>query len=82
MARHLIAHFQQAPAPAPASRTPLSPKEHQILQRLADGDTYEAAAKKLHMTTDLLRYYIKKIYKTLGVENKGAAVKKYLDMTR
>jgi DNA-binding NarL/FixJ family response regulator len=56
--------------------TSLKSKSKQVLRLLKDGYTYEEIAQKLHTTIDVVRYYIKDIYKTLGVKNKIAAINK------
>jgi len=55
----------------------LSPKEWQMLHRMAQGDTYEQAAENLRMPLNTFRYYIKKLFKTLKVETSTAAVTWY-----
>jgi DNA-binding NarL/FixJ family response regulator len=55
----------------------LSPKEWQMLHRLAQGDTYEQAAENLRMPLNTFRYYIKKLFKTLKVDTSTAAVSWY-----
>lgn len=77
MARKIIASLNRMPEDH-EKQAMISPKEWQILTRLADGDSYETAAEKLHLSINTFRYYIKKIYKSLNVENRSSAVKWYL----
>jgi DNA-binding NarL/FixJ family response regulator len=77
MARKIIASLNRTPEDH-EKQAMISPKEWQILTRLADGDSYETAAEKLHLSINTFRYYIKKIYKSLNVENRSSAVKWYL----
>lgn len=55
----------------------LSPVEWDILYRLAEGDTYERAAKQLGLKLNNFRYHIKKLFKTLNVDSSTAAVSWY-----
>lgn len=56
----------------------LAHKEWLILQRIAEGDTYKQAALNLHMSINTFRYYIKKIYKIIGVNSGREAVNWYV----
>lgn len=49
-----------------------------VLNYLSRGFTYEEIAAKLEITIDGVRYYIKKIYKVLGVSNSAEAVRYYV----
>jgi DNA-binding NarL/FixJ family response regulator len=77
MAKKLIHYFipkQQELAAHP--REILKPIEIQVLNLLRIGMSYEAAAQKLNMKIDTLRYYIKMIYKKLDASNKVEAINK------
>ncbi|MEI6408925.1 MAG: response regulator transcription factor [Bacteroidota bacterium] len=78
MARKIISLLNRTPVDR-EKQAMISPKEWQILTRLAEGDSYEMAAEKLHLSINTFRYYIKKIYKNLNVENRSSAVRWYLD---
>ena len=56
----------------------LSGHAHEVLQYLSKGCQYAEIAEKMGFSLDSVRYYIKEIYKTLGVNNKGAAVGLFL----
>ena len=81
MARNLIQLYQQENTSVEIPNG-LSAKEWQILQRLTEGDSYEGAAVQVRIPVNTLRYYIKKIYKTIGVDNKAAAVGWFLAQKR
>ena len=49
-----------------------------VLQSLADGYSYKEIAERETMSVDGVRYYIKKIFKALGVNNGRDAVRIYL----
>lgn len=53
-------------------------KGSEILQFLAEGCSYQEIAEKADVTVNGVRYYIKKIYKQLGVTNGRDAVRHYL----
>lgn len=55
--------------------TSLSDKSIKVIELLADGYSYEEIAKALGITIDGARYYIKRIYKSFGVNNCRAAIK-------
>jgi DNA-binding NarL/FixJ family response regulator len=58
----------------------LKPKEEAILKLMAEGQSYEYAADVLGVSIDIIRYYIKKIYTKLHVNNKVDAVRKYYNL--
>lgn len=58
----------------------LKPKEEAILKLMAEGQSYEEAAAALNVSVDIIRYYIKKIYSKLHVNNKVEAVRKYYNL--
>jgi DNA-binding NarL/FixJ family response regulator len=49
-----------------------------VLNFLSLGFTYAEIAEKLKITIDGVRYYVKKIYKVLGVSNSAEAVSYYV----
>jgi DNA-binding CsgD family transcriptional regulator len=53
----------------------LKPRELEILGFLSHGASYEDISDKVHISIDGVRYYIKKIYKKLGVTNGRDAVR-------
>lgn len=58
----------------------LKPKEVAILKLMAEGKSYEDASEALGVSLDTIRYYIKKIYTKLHVNNKVEAVRKYYNL--
>lgn len=56
----------------------LGRKGLQALGLLSEGNTYEEIAIRLNITIDGVRYYIKRIFKALGVKNGRDAVRIYL----
>ncbi|MEQ1744488.1 MAG: response regulator transcription factor [Saprospiraceae bacterium] len=81
IAKKLIARMQgQTPSHTGPQPSPiLSAKEWQILRCLANGDSYENAAARLRMSINTFRYYIKKIYRSIHVENRSEASRWYFE---
>lgn len=53
-------------------------KELQIVLFIVDGLSYNDIAKKMGMTVDGIRYYIKRIYKKLQVNSRSEVIQQYL----
>lgn len=62
----------------PEDASLLSPREREILRGLAAGDTYQTAARKLGISTDTVRFHIRKIYRKLQAHSQSEAVAKAL----
>ncbi|MEN0002757.1 MAG: response regulator transcription factor [Bacteroidota bacterium] len=77
MARALIGYFHPNTPSAPKKLEGLGTKDTQILHMLSEGWTYKYIAKKLDITVDGVRYYIRKIYKRLGAHSRHEATKIY-----
>ncbi len=58
--------------------TKLSSKDIRVLDLMSQGLRYKQIAEHLEMTVDGVRYYVKKIYKFLGVTKNASAVSFYL----
>jgi DNA-binding NarL/FixJ family response regulator len=56
----------------------LTVREREILGGLAAGDTYQTAARALGISTDTVRFHIRKIYRKLQVHSQSEAVAKAL----
>lgn len=52
----------------------LTLREREILRGLAAGKTYQQAAQSLHISTDTVRFHIRKIYKKLQAHSQSEAV--------
>jgi DNA-binding NarL/FixJ family response regulator len=75
MARQLVQYFQ----PSDYERGKLAVRSKQVLHFLAEGWSYKLIASNMGITIDGVRFHIKEIYKTLNVQSKPQAVRKYLD---
>ncbi len=56
----------------------LSPKEHRVLEKLAEGFMYKEIAGDMQVTLETVRTHIRSIYQKLQVNTKTDAVLKYL----
>jgi DNA-binding NarL/FixJ family response regulator len=54
--------------------TPLTAKEKEVLQRLADGDTTIVIAKQMFVSQSTVKFYRREILKKLGVHTTANAV--------
>lgn len=52
-----------------------------VLLLLVEGNSYDEIADKLQITKDGVRYYIKRIYKKLGVNNGREAIRLFYELT-
>lgn len=56
----------------------LGKKGQIVLELMSEGYSYTQIAKELGITIDGVRYYVKKIYKVLGVNKVSSAVRIYV----
>jgi two-component system nitrate/nitrite response regulator NarL len=56
------------------SRPALSPREHEILERAANGFSAPDIARDLHISTATVKTHLRNIYEKLGVSERAAAV--------
>ena len=78
MARRVVQHFQQTPAPT-SSLAKITPREKDVLDQLARGFSYKEIADNLHIGTGTLQGYISNVYEKLRVHSRTEAVTKYLN---
>ncbi len=57
----------------------LSKREQQVLQLLIEGLSYKLIAAELNISTDGIRYHVKKIYKKLHINSRPELMKMYMD---
>jgi len=75
VARKVIASFQQKPVTTPTGEEiKLTERERQILERMAQGKTYNAIARELSLSMDGVTYHIRHIYQKLQVHTRAQAV--------
>jgi DNA-binding NarL/FixJ family response regulator len=57
---------------------PMTPTEVRLLEFLAEGETYQAAARRMEISINTVRDHVRSIYEKLHVHSKSAAVSKAL----
>lgn len=57
----------------------LTPRQEQVLRQLAEGETNRTIANTLGVSTSAVANYIYALYTRLGVENRVAAARWYLE---
>lgn len=73
------AFHNHSPKKAPVPLPSLSPRERQILERLATGMAPKEAAAELHISYETVRDYLKQIYQKLHVRSRTEAVLRFLE---
>ena len=73
IARRVVSMFQKLALPKPGG-SGLSARELEVLNLLAEGDSYKACAGKLALSIDTVRFHVRRIYERLHVHSRSAAV--------
>lgn len=71
IARKVIASMQLSPK---AKELEINEREKEVLELLANGNSYSAIGKEINLTVDGVGYHIRNIYRKLQVNSKAAAV--------
>ncbi|MBQ0794728.1 LuxR C-terminal-related transcriptional regulator [Zhongshania sp.] len=61
------------PIQQPLQALPLTPREHDVLRELAQGNSNKTIAKTLSISTYTVDGYVKDIFRKLGVRNRSMA---------
>jgi DNA-binding NarL/FixJ family response regulator len=77
IARKVVQSLQAAPARS-NDNAGLSPREREVLNGLAEGQTYKQIADRLGVSIHTIRNYIRRIYEKLHVQSRTEAVAKFL----
>ena len=68
----------ELPQPTTSTRTlqpcPLSPREIEVLKRLADGEVYKQIGAALGLSASTVRSHLHRVYTRLGVTDRTQAV--------
>jgi len=75
IARRVVSMFQKFASPK-SEDSRLSARELEVLNLLAEGDSYKACADRLAISIDTVRFYVRRIYDRLHVHSRSAAVSK------
>lgn len=84
IARKVIGLLQSPPAPrppgggSPAESWSLTPREHQMLEGLAQGLRYCDLAERHGVSIETVRFHLRRIYTKLHVHSRTEAVAKYV----
>ncbi|HTP32522.1 MAG TPA: response regulator transcription factor [Candidatus Acidoferrales bacterium] len=73
IARRVVGMFQRYASPK-SGESGLSPRELEVLNLLADGDSYKVCADRLAISIDTVRFHVRRIYDRLHVHSRSAAV--------
>lgn len=76
IARRIIEHFREDGKVSVPTQEPLSSKEHIVINMLNEGRTYDDIAKRLGITINGVRYYVKVIYRKLNINSRGELLRK------
>jgi DNA-binding NarL/FixJ family response regulator len=77
IARKVVTLFQKTGRPEKFDQR-LTPQETKLLDLLAEGHSYNSSAKRLNISVNTVRNYIRSIYEKLHVHSKSEAVSKAL----
>ena len=80
IARKVVTMFRSF-SPPPAQDA-LSSRQTEILNLLADGNSYKACAEILSVSTDTIRFHVRNIYSRLHVNSRAEAVAKAFGLRR
>ncbi len=80
IARKVVRYFSggASPAPADAALAALTPRETEVLQRLAQGARYKEIADQLTISIETVKNHLRKIYEKLQVSSRTEATAKFL----
>lgn len=56
----------------------LSRREREVVNKLAEGHSYQTIADKLHVSLNTVRFHVKNIYRKLEVHNKAQIIRMVL----
>jgi DNA-binding NarL/FixJ family response regulator len=77
IARKVVQYFHRPRVAEPMAE--LSPRESEVIERLAQGCLYKEIAEQLGISLDTVRKHLGQVYKKLHVRSRTEAVVKYLN---
>jgi len=75
VAKEIIRHFLGGRV---SKASILTERQREIIKMLVDGKTYPVIARELFLSVETVRSHIKRMYRTLEVNNKAEAIAKYM----
>lgn len=81
IARKVVRHFtggSAAPVATPGALAALTPREAEVLGRLAQGARYKEIAEQLGISIETVKNHLRKIYEKLHVSSRTEATAKFL----
>jgi DNA-binding NarL/FixJ family response regulator len=75
VAREIVQHFMGGTV---SKATILTNRQREVLQMLVKGKSTVVIARELFLSVDTVRSHVKRMYRTLEVNNKAEAIAKYL----
>lgn len=80
IARKVVRYFAggTSPSPAAGALAALTPRETEVLQRLAQGARYKEIADQLAISIETVKNHLRKIYEKLHVSSRTEATAKFL----
>lgn len=82
IARRVVQAFRHAPSAPEPETTKLSPREQEVLELLARGDTYKEISSSLGISYATVHNYIRRMYEKLHVRSRAQAVNIFHAQTR
>jgi DNA-binding NarL/FixJ family response regulator len=76
IARQVVRHFH-SPGAVPEQKSPLSPRERQVLELLSTGYIYKEIADKLDIGVETVRTHVKSICQKMHARNRLEAVARH-----
>jgi DNA-binding NarL/FixJ family response regulator len=73
IARKIVDLFRKMGSPH-ASALPLTAQEQQLLWLLSEGHSYEACGRRMNVSVNTVRNYVRSVYEKLHVHSRSAAV--------
>ena len=77
IARRVVEAFHRPPL-VPVDETPLTPREHEILDLLVQGHRYREIADQLFISLDTVRTHVRHVYEKMHVRSRAEAAAKVL----
>ncbi len=75
IAREIVQHLMGGRV---SKATMLSKQQKAVLEKLVEGKTYKTIAAELFVSPETVKSHIKRMYKTLHVNNKAEAIAMYM----